>query len=175
MEENGALRRAEFRPRLWISVVEWRVVLLRPRSSSFHLLLRQKVEPKGAHDPSGEPHHTGRHTSRSAAATRIVDTYRTHPADTSRLVRSVLRIARLECVPTAIRGLAYPASLRRIGLRNGNTVRQTPTQKPGSSPGFPFSVMHVFTPTQKPSPPSAPGWGRAPCGCLPRWWCSLVR
>jgi len=42
------------------------------------------------------PPRTGPLTSpRRAVAARIVDTYRTHPADTCRLVRSVLRIARL--------------------------------------------------------------------------------
>ncbi len=90
--------------------MEWRGRLLRPGGSSFHLLLRQKVEPKGAHDPSGEPHHTGRHTSRSAAATRIVDTYRTHPADTSGRVCAVLREKRLQLAPGF-----DPGSCRKAG------------------------------------------------------------
>ena len=45
----------------------------------FHLLLRQKVEPKGDHDPSRSPARTGPHHKppEPGAAARIVDTHRT--------------------------------------------------------------------------------------------------
>ena len=70
------------------------------------------------------PPRTGPHTCpRRAVAARIVDTYRTHPADTSRRVCSVVRIERLG--PVLGRD---PWSCRKAGAA---VVRST-TRPPGS-------------------------------------------
>ena len=70
------------------------------------------------------PPRTGPHTCpRRAVAARIVDTYRTHPADTSRRVCSVVRIERLGPCPGR-----HPGSCRKAGAA---VVRST-TRPPGS-------------------------------------------
>ncbi len=86
---------------------------------------RAGLPPKGAHPGSrpGQayqapvPPHLCPHTSpRWAVAARIVDTYRTHPADTSGRVCAVLREKRLQLARASILGHAGKRVLREQRL-----------------------------------------------------------
>ncbi len=95
---------------------------------SFHLLLRQKVEPKGAHDQSRSPSRTGpqHELPETGTAALIVDTYRT------RYLKGPSRRMRLVAPTRSTEGLLPSVRLARsrqlltelAGFFQGQTAQQ---------------------------------------------------
>ena len=154
-----------------------------PSTFCFAKRWSQKAPTIQANDP---PRTSSRTSPRWAVAARIVDTYRTHPADTLRLLFFVVRIERLGSVPMAsvdderavlLRPRSssfhlFPAS--NAGLRpNPHRVRASAKRRPPrlkAGAGLPSNRPAARRPAHLP----AAGGCRADRGLLPHASCRYV-